>query len=227
MSSEKKAFRGKFGGYNKKDVNNYIAEENKRFTKMRDEMQKALEESEKHLNTLHDEVDKQKETVSELIAKSEEKDRLIEDYKENLDSKDRQIGELEKRIAELSAEKDDEIFTAETIEEKDARIAELEAVIAQMKAETKEAPSLQETVVVDDALLDKARSFDSLSAKIDDILDYAKREAQRIIKVAEKTAGEIEMRRTADVNKVKQSISARSASIIEDIRRAVKGSKRS
>ena len=231
MDPEKKKFRGKFGGYNKKDVNNYIAEENKRFTNEREEMKKALDDSEALSASLSDQLEKQKAESDELRAKLGERDLLIEDYKEKIYEKDTRISDLEEMIDTLSREKDDGIFAKETADEKDRRIAELVAAADQYIAEIARLKEVKEEtgekVIVDDSLLEKARSYDSLSDKIDDILEYARQEAHKIIKVAEKAAkADAEGKRTADVARVKQSIATRSTSIIDEIRRMVKASRK-
>ena len=224
MSSENKAFRSKFGGYNKKDVNNYIAEENKRFVKIREDLQKELEESEKRENSLGEQVALLTKEADEARSLLDERDKLIEGYKEDADKKDARIAELEDMVDALVREKDDGIFKNETIEEKDARISELEALVSELRAE-KEADAGLKTAA-DDSIADKARSFDNISDKIDEILEHARLEAQKIVKAAEKAAIDVEGKRAADVNKIKQSITARSASIIEEIRRAVRGARR-
>ena len=220
MASDKKLFRGRFGGYNKKDVNKYIAEENKRFVKERDDMQKALEESGSAADALRSELDAQKMINSELSSKLEENERLIDGYKEKLDSDSEKIASLEREVASLSREKEEWIASGASSQEKDGYIAGLEDLVERLKAELAKAEEKAKESV---SLLEKAESYEAICAKIDDILDHARNEAQRIIKVAEKAAADIDNKRSVDVNKVKQSISARSSSIIEEILRAVKG----
>jgi len=104
----------------------------------------------------------------------------------------------------------------------ESKIKDMEETIAHLE-EVNEDQIYQKTeVVIDETVFDKARSYDSLCKQIDEILSYAKSEADRIINTAVESAKRIERNRTGDVTRIKSDISAKSSSIIEELRRAIK-----
>ena len=110
----------------------------------------------------------------------------------------------------------------EQIADLESKIKDMEDTIAHLE-EVNDDPIYQKTeVIIDETVFDKARSYDSLCKQIDEILSYAKSEADRIINTAVESAKRIERNRTGDVTRIKSDISAKSTSIIEELRRAIK-----
>lgn len=110
----------------------------------------------------------------------------------------------------------------ETISALEEKIAEMEETIAHLE-EVKDDQIYQKTeVVIDETVFDKARSYDSLCKQIDEILSYAKSEADRIINTAIESAKRVERSRGGDITKIKSDISAKSTSIIDELRRAIR-----
>lgn len=110
----------------------------------------------------------------------------------------------------------------EQIADLESKIKDMEDTIAHLE-EVNDDPIYQKTeVIIDETVFDKARSYDSLCKQIDEILSYAKSEADRIINTAVESAKRIERNRTGDISRIKSDISAKSTSIIEELRRAIK-----
>ena len=52
MKKDSKKFRSRLGGYNKKDVNEYIASENQRFMQFREDSQRVINDCEERISSL-------------------------------------------------------------------------------------------------------------------------------------------------------------------------------
>lgn len=191
MDAPKVMFRKKMGGYNKEDVNNYISSENQRFRRAEADFQRALDERDGELARMQEDVNILRRQANDLSINLAEKDRLIEGYKDNIDSLEKKIQELQETITHLEEVKNDEIYQ-------------------------------KKEIVVDDTVFEKARAYDSLCTQIDEILSYAKSEADRIINTAVDSAKRIERSHGNDVTRIKSEISTKSTSIIDELRRALK-----
>lgn len=199
MEKESRKFRSKFGGYNKKDVNEYIAAENSNFMQMRDEMQNLLDDCEERIHRLELEAETSENEKKALADSLAERNALIESYKTDAEALNAKIADLETEIDALNS----------TIDELRAKNAELE-----LKTD-------EPAVIVDERMLEKARSYDSLCGEIDEILSYAKKQAEEIIRTAKataETAHSTPRSGAEDIDRVKQEISKKSSSILSDLR---------
>lgn len=90
MAGTKVVFRAALGGYNRKDVNNYIFNENRRFKTLEQDYTAKIDELKRHLAD-------EKSRADELASKCEEMQH----------DKDRIVG-LEARLSEVTSELSDE-----------------------------------------------------------------------------------------------------------------------
>jgi len=76
----------------------------------------------------------------------------------------------------------------------------------------------------DDVILsiEKSRAYNSLNEEVDKILAYAKTEAERIISSAEEAARTIGESSARNVRAMKEDISTKSSSIIDEIKAIIK-----
>ena len=246
MDSSKKLFRKRFGGYNKKDVNNYIAEENKRFAAASDDMQREIDERDSYILKIENDLKNltdQKNALLEEISIIKDK---LDSAERDVENRDQRIAELEETAQSANSANNDSIFHSDSEEKdkiirqleqsvadltqarkvsdenKDKRIAELENTVRSLKKKIDAFESDENNgYIIDEKLLEKAKAFDTINKQIDDILDHARAEAERIVKIAKNNAKEYETIRSNDVKRVKQGISSKSTSIIGDIRRSL------
>lgn len=147
------------------------------------------------------EIDGREQTIAILRGELDDQRRACDALSEEVDA-------LNKLIEEYKADK-------ESMQDK---IRELEDKIASLESCGVSNDDTREKIVIDEDLLDKARSYDAIRAKIDEILSYARSEAEQIIRNAEKTVSSFENDKSANVQKVKKEISEKSNSIIEDLK---------
>ena len=162
--------------------------------------------------------------------------RAKSDYQKSLEERDREIERIADELNTLrninasatsTLSEQNRLIESykETIVELEAKIKEMEETIVHLE-EVKDDPIYQKNeVVIDESVLDKARSYDSLCTQIDEILAYAKSEADRIINAAVESAKKIEKNKSGDISKIKSDISAKSSSIIDELRRAIRPKK--
>ena len=105
MSTEKKAFRTSMGGFNKDDVNMYILRQSREFKEKEENYKKEIEKLSCQIEVMNidfDEIETLREKLSKITSDTDEYEKKISEYKFRIE-------ELEKALAEKSAEasKDD------------------------------------------------------------------------------------------------------------------------
>jgi len=149
---------------------------------------------------LQNELDLCQEELAKLEAALESERIKTKELSEKLDERDNLI----------EAYKSDKDTLSERLEELEEKVESLKS------AEELSLPVCEP--YSDDSVLEKARSYDSLRSRIDEILSYAKSEAEQIIKEAGRSVSDLEIKRVNEVSKFKQDISNKSSSIINDLR---------
>lgn len=193
-------FRRQARGYNREDVNSFISRENIRFSKLEESYAAKLKDAEQQISDLNTKIDE-------------------------FDSQSDKICQLE---SELSALKSEIEKSKEVIAEKDAIIEGLKNALdgANEKLDIangiiddyKSAPK-SEAVEYSDDIIEKAEKFDAVYDKVDEILEFAKSEAEKIINDAIQTRQTVNKKSSANF---KNEISERSGSIIEDMKRSIR-----
>ena len=189
MDNVRAAFRTAVGGYNKQDVNNYIAGLCERF----ESEKKALEEKNAALGAENsalkaelakargNEPEKAKSPKAELAA------LLSSDKKEDADAKASDREMLVKAEALVSAQNARLDEQKKTIAGRDSEISELKTRMSELELELE---SAREKL---DSLRDvneKIADYDRMSAKVGDVLIKAEADADRIRAEAEQKAAE-------------------------------------
>lgn len=249
---DKVLFRNKGRGYNKDDVNEYIAAENKRFADTEAEYKRQIQEKERIVSGFSNELFQCKNENNALNNSVAEKDKEIETFKAKVEEADKTIESLRARVSELENEK-----------------AKMEAEIAEISKNPKivyrdapteshdesrytTAPDVKETTfrtkavdnepaavdfddysdydrfehdyseskIYTDDVYKKAEAYDRICDQIDEIIDYAKSEADNIINTALEASRKIRSSRS-EVNSMKREISGRSSGIIGEIKKSV------
>ena len=209
------SFRGALGGYNKKDVNEYITKADRDFAEY-----KAAAEEEKA--KLEAEAKKAAQELSELKKQLEEAKAECESARDANASLSSKLEEAESRNGELEKE----------ISEKNTAISGSDAVIETLKAEK----------AVSDRMLDDANAriaemtaaeekkseelYESISDKLNTLLDAANGKAEEIVTGAMNRSDEIieEAKRRADEIVLKASSQAEGLNekSVENMRQAAK-----
>ncbi len=175
-----------------------------------------------------------KEDVNNYITSENQRFMRAEaDFKKALNERDAELERISDELKDLrninsqsssKLDEQDHLIESykETIATLEAKVEEMEETIAHLE-EVKDDQIYQKAeVVIDESVFDKARSYDSLCKQIDEILSYAKSEADRIINTALEAAKRVERNRSGDIAKIKSEISAKSTSIIDELRRAIR-----
>lgn len=225
-------FRNQMRGYNKADVNNFISRENMRFNKLEESYNRTIKSLELELEELKANADASqtdKDVISGLEQQIHELEAALNVQIEESAEKDSTITALN---ADITAHK-------EQLERADFIINELNEQLTAAKAAMPApqpapvqiqatapapVPAQPEPQVVhqpklDSDIIEKAEKYDNICDKIDEILAFAKEEADKIIAEA------FEMRKYAlkrTSTQMKNDISARSDSIIEDLKRTIR-----
>lgn len=198
-------FRTKMRGYNKDDVNKFISEENIRFNKLEESYIKTIKEKEKEIEELYARLDQEK-GLEQRLAECEA------DLAELNSKLDAQCSVIEEKDAII-----DGLKTA--VDSTNERLAIANTIIDELRAKAESAPAV--TDPVDAEFIDKAEKYDAIYDKVDEILNFAQEEANKII------ADAIELKKQAvkqSPAKVKQDISQRSDSIIEELKKTIRRS---
>ena len=184
MDNVKAAFRTAMGGYNKQDVNNYIAGLCERF----ESEKKALEEKNAALeNELAKvrgaEPEKAKGPKAELAAllSSNKKEPEEADAK----TSDREMLVKAEALVEAQNARLDE--QKKTISERDTEISELKTRVSDLELELSSARDKLESL---GDVNEKIADYDRMSAKVGDVLIKAEADADRIRAEAEEKAAE-------------------------------------
>ena len=245
MEKDNVAFRKRFGGYNKKDVNKYIISENEKFIREKEDLRAELVEAkntasylEAELSGLRDECEELRSECSVLRESLSESESLVTIYKEDIEKKDAEIAKLNEVINQKEKE-DSELFSGKVKEiensfkaAQSARVKELESIVSELKRQIEIGAanassdgifsSLNDDAFVPDDEEEKDKVYESLNREIDKILSYAREDASKIITAAEDGARQIRSG-SSDVRSMKQDIAAKSSSIISEIKRRIKG----
>ncbi len=206
-------FRRQTRGYNRDDVNEFISQENIRFNKLEESYLKSIKEHEKEIEEL-------RKMLSEV---DEHKEKIIE---------------LELQISKLNSDLD---LSVQAIAEKDAIIEGLKvacdssnekldmanSLIDDLRKQSSVIPEAREPKVIvrepsysyDSSVLEKAEKYDSICDKVDEIFAFAKEEADKIIAEAFEIRKQASKRNAANM---KNEISERSESIIDELRRSIR-----
>ena len=112
MQNDRPIFRGAVGGYNKQDVNEYIASLSESFAKEKAEYEKKLDDLIELSESLRAKVDEaSSESPTDTTGELERANALIEEQNKRLDESKSQIdslnAELKARDDEIAALKDD------------------------------------------------------------------------------------------------------------------------
>ncbi|MCI6842303.1 MAG: hypothetical protein PUG87_08940 [Eubacteriales bacterium] len=185
MDNVKAAFRTAMGGYNKQDVNNYIAGLCERF----ESEKKALEEKNAALESelakaRGAEPEKAKNPRAELAALlSADKNDGAETQAANTSDREMLV-KAEALVTAQNARLDEQ---KKTISERDSEISELKTRVSDLELELE---SAREKLDSFRDVNEKIADYDRMSAKVGDVLIKAEADADRIRAEAEEKAAE-------------------------------------
>lgn len=175
-----------------------------------------------------------KEDVNNYISSENQRFKRAEsDFQRTLSERNSELSRLNNELSSLRSEiaKADEKYKEQdkliegykkTIDSLESSIEDMQDTITHLEQVKDDDIYQKSEVIIDENVFDKARSYDSLCTQIDEILSYAKSEADRIINTAIESAKRIERSRGGDVSRIKSEISAKSTSIIDDLRRTLR-----
>lgn len=193
-------FRKQMRGYNTEDVNRFISEENVRFNKIEERYKKDADEMSVRIKELEYKLEESKKSdaeIRDLMIKNELLTSELESLKTSLSEKDVLIESMK-----------------EELEKADEKMSELKRIPDSR---------IISTVTPDMELYrEKAEKYDAICDRVDEILNFAKEEAEKIIKEASdyKIAAQRNAKRESDA--FKSSINNRSDSIIEDLKKTIR-----
>ena len=208
-------FRRQMKGYNRDDVNNFISEENIRFNKIEESYQKTIKENEKEITELKQKLN----SIDEHLDKIAELEIKISQLESALDSSSSTIVEKDTIIEGLKS----------AVDSANEKLDMANSIIDDMKKESDKAspaplPYTENMRVIkepvyDSSIIEKAEKYDAICEKVDEIFAFAKEEADKIIQEA------FEIRKQAakrSSTHMKNEISERSDSIIDELRRSIR-----
>ena len=193
-------FRKAMRGYNTEDVNRFISEENVRFNRLEENYLKTIEEKDKTISDLSDEIN--------VLKQSEQKICDLNIKIELLESHTSQLNTI--------------------IEEKDSIIDGLKTALhkANEKSFDIEKESRNRVVSIVDPDIEiyreKAEKYDAIYNQVDEILNFAKAEAEKIIKEATEYKMAVQRNSKKESDSFKASINTRSDSIIDDLKKSIR-----
>ena len=185
MDNVKAAFRTAMGGYNKQDVNNYIAGLCERF----ESEKKALEEKNAALEaelakTRGTEPEKAKSPKAELAALLASDKKGTEETDAGKTSDREMLVKAEALVSAQNARLDEQ---KKTISERDSEISELKTRVSDLELELESAREKLDSLK---DVNEKIADYDRMSAKVGDVLIKAEADADRIRAEAEEKAAE-------------------------------------
>lgn len=185
MDNVKAAFRTAMGGYNKQDVNNYIAGLCERF----ESEKKALEEKNAALESelakiRGTEPEKAKGPKAELAALLSSSKKETEETDTAKTSDREMLVKTEALVEAQNARLDEQ---KKTISERDTEISELKTRVSDLELELSAARDKLESFK---DVNEKIADYDRMSAKVGDVLIKAEADADRIRSEAEEKAAE-------------------------------------
>ena len=156
-----------------------------------------------------------KEDVNNYITSENQRFKRMEaDFHRALEERDEEISRAQEELNMLRRQTNDLSITLveknrliegykESVELLQAKVEELQETIVHLEEVKNDEIYEKKEVIVDSSIFDKARAYDSLCTQIDEILSYAKSEADRIITTAVDSAKRIEHTRGSDVTRIK------------------------
>ena len=202
-------FRRQARGYNKDDVNDFISRENIRFNKLEESYNKTIKEREREIAELNQTItenEADKERIVELEIKISELQQSVDGFNETLGEKDAIIDGLKSALDSTN----EKLNVANTL------IDDLKNRPAVPCSVPEPSYSYRQ---YDDSVIEKAEKYDSICDKVDEILAFAKEEADKIIAEAFEIRKQAVKRSSAQM---KNDISERSDSIIEELKRSIR-----
>ena len=205
-------FRRRGRGYDRDDVNEFISRENIRFTKLEESYNKRIRDLENEVDALNkkiSETDDDKSRIAELENELSQSDNRIESLNSTVSEKDAIIDGLKSALDTAN----------ENLEAANSLIDDLRSKPDQSQSPAGQLAQTALTVTYDETILEKAHKYDTICDNIDEIFAFAKEEADRII--AEALEMKKKVLRTSPAH-VKNEITGRSDSIIEDLKRKLR-----
>ncbi|MBR5515812.1 MAG: hypothetical protein IKU52_06385 [Clostridia bacterium] len=190
-------FRKQMRGYNTDDVNRFISEENVRFNNIEEGYKKSIDEKTKMISELEMKLNSLKDNESE-IQDLKIRNELLHSEIDSLNDK------LKEKDVIIESLKD-------ALDKANDRIVDLERD-SKKRVITAVDPDIE-------IYREKAEKFDAIYAQVDDILEFAKEEAQKILKEATEYKAVVQRNAKKETDIFKSSINNRSDSIIEDLKR--------
>ena len=212
-------FRTAMRGYNKEDVNSYISNENIRFNRLEASLNKAIDDKEKEISELQsqiagfrakdDEIKRLEDLVLSLRSdidyqneKLEEKDTVIEGMKKAVDAANEALDTANERITALQNESELNSFSNETPHNSSLDYSYQAAY--------------------DQTVIEKAQKYDDICTQIEEILLYAKNEADKIVSEAIEIRQSIQNKRAKkETSNFKNEIQEKSDSIISELKKSI------
>ncbi len=192
-------FRGAIGGYNKADVNRYIARTDESNKEEKRQLQSRIDTLQKELDLARTEQETAEARVAALAAE-----------KEALAAENETLTARLADMAELAAESDAVVTASgELIESLKEQLDEKEQAFAALQSEHTALASTMQQYASDlatlEALADKAKRYDEMSREYGSAILDAKSEASAIVSDAHKEADDIKNEAVDAVQEIKES----------------------
>lgn len=198
-------FRRAMRGYNKEDVNKFISEENIRFNRLEANYTKTIDEKDREIGELLNKLS--------LVNAAEEENKRLNNIIEGL-RKD--ITELNCKITEKDLLIDG---LRDAVSQANSQIQSLEESVANIE-------SRPVVVAADNSELEiyreKAERYDAIYEQVDEILAFAKEEAEKILKEAADIRHEAEKNAKREAASFKSNVKGRSDSIIDELKKSIR-----
>ena len=208
-------FRRKGRGYNKDDVNDFISRENIRFNKLEESYNKMIKDLEKEIADLKSKLNDNEADKTRII----ELEIKISDLQEKLESNRNLLSEKDAIIDGLKSAVDN---ANEKLNIANSMVDDLKQKAAVPSPAPVSAPNpnpVSTFRTYDDSIVEKAEKYDSICNKVDEILAFAKEEADKIIAEAFEIRKQTIKRSSTQM---KNDISERSESIIDELKRSIR-----
>jgi len=201
-------FRKAMRGYNKEDVNKFISDENIRFNRLEESYTKKIDERDREIGELLNKLS--------IVTAAEEENRRLNSVIDSLHS---DITDLNCKITEKDLLIDG---LRDAVTQANTQIQALEESVANIE-------SRPVTAVADNSGIElyreKAERYDAIYEQVDEILNFAKEEAEKILKEAAEirlAAEKAERAAKRDALAMKNNVRGKSDSIIEDLKKSIK-----
>lgn len=198
-------FRRAMRGFNKEDVNRFISEENVRFNRLEASYTKQLDEKDREIGELLGKLS--------LVNAAEEENKRLNEVINTLHA---DITALNCKLTEKELLIDG---LNEAIESYNEKISALENAVSDLdNRKTVSAYSDRDLEIYKE----KAERYDEIYDQVDEILAFAKEEAEKILKEAAQVKLEAEKAAKRESLSAKSSVKGRSDSIIDDLKKSIK-----